>query len=282
VIFGRSALVLVITIAIAAAPFLSANLGLSRANGPAYAAVSAVPSLQNDNAADGSENETSDNGESDNGDSDLFGADNVESDNVPPGTNILDLNSNAALVGDNYNTSGGNDNGDITTSSTNENSVDNDNVAPAPPVAAAAPVTPCLGPAQQIVLVVPQGRVIFRNNANGQQLQATLTRIDPATQPAPPAGSARLGGLGGLVFSVTAAPCGGAAAPTVPGGASLSVQYTEAAAAGLNKASLRIVSLSPANVWTAVPNQRNVTPLANEVVAELGPTGTFSVQTVSP
>jgi hypothetical protein len=31
-----------------------------------------------------------------------------------------------------------------------------------------------------------------------------------------------------------------------------------------------------------VPNQRNVTPLANEVVAELGTTGTFSVHTVSP
>jgi hypothetical protein len=286
VIFGRTALVLFITIVIAAAPFFSASVGISRSNGPAYAAVSAAPSLQDDNATDGLDNDESENASS--GVDNDEASDNVESVNAA-GSNVLDLNSNAALASDNDNSSTGNDNGDFTTSS--DNDIGNDNVATPIPVAAAATatptVTPCLGPAQQIELTVPQGRVIFRNYANGQQLRVTLTRIDPAVQPvpAPPAGSARLGGPGGLVFSVTAGPCGGAAAPTVPVGASLSVQYTDAAAAGLNKASLRIVSLPPTNVWTAVPNQRNESQSQqprNEVVAELGATGTFSVQTVSP
>jgi hypothetical protein len=91
----------------------------------------------------------------------------------------------------------------------------------------------------------PRGGVAVKSYQDN--LNVTLTRLDPASQPPPPGEI-----LGNFVFRMTASPCGGAAYTVLPSEVNLAVSYTDEVAAGHDESRFALMYFDGTG-WTVAP-----------------------------
>jgi hypothetical protein len=157
-----------------------------------------------------------------------------------------------------------NNNANANTNNNNNNANLNDNVpsvnvvpvvlpapAPPPPPSGAVPVTgvdqvsQCLSNGGTLVYQGPEGGIAVRSYQDN--LNVTLTRVDPAAQAAPPAMI-----LSTYIFRMGASPCGGQPYTVLPIEVNLAVSYTEALAAGRDESRFALMYYD-GTTWSLAP-----------------------------
>jgi len=173
-------------------------------------------------------------------------------------------------------------------SNTNESGNENDNerhedvnVVPVPvPVPAPAP-TPA-GPSVSQVDEVSQclsngGMLVYHGPDAGiavtsyqDNLNVTLTRVNPTSQPAPPGVL-----IGNYVFRLSASPCGAAPYSVLPSEANLAVSYSDALAAGRDESRFALVRYD-GTTWSTAPKLYR-DPANNHISASVTGLGVYAL-----
>jgi hypothetical protein len=162
----------------------------------------------------------------------------------------------------------------------NENR-DDVNVVPVPvPVPAPAPPPP--GPSVSSVDEVSQclangGVLVYHGPDAGiavksfqDNLNVTLTRVSPTSQPVPPGPI-----VGNYVFRLSASPCGGAPYSVLPSEVNLAVSYSDALAFGRDEARFALMYYD-GTAWTTAP-KLNRDPASNHVSASVTGLGVYAL-----
>jgi len=162
-------------------------------------------------------------------------------------------NQSSGDNGESDNNSDGNDDND------NANH-ENVNVVPVPvpvPVSQPAPPPPpgpstsadqvsqCLSNGATLVYQGPEGGIAVKSFQDN--LDVSLTRVDPGAQPLPPGQI-----LSTFVFRMTASPCGGSPYTVLPSEVNLAVSYTDALAAGHDESRFALMYYN-GSAWTVAP-----------------------------
>jgi hypothetical protein len=163
----------------------------------------------------------------------------------------------------NINNNTNNNSNSNTNDNESENSNDNEhhedvNVVPVPVPVSAPPPAPA-GPSVSQVDEVSQclsngGRLVYQGPDAGiavtsyqDNLNVTLTRVSPTSQPAPPGVL-----IGNYVFRLSASPCGGAAYTVLPSEVNLAVSYSDGLAAGRDESRFALVRYD-GSIWSTAP-----------------------------
>ena len=145
--------------------------------------------------------------------------------------------------------------------------------APAPPpagpsVSAVDEVSQCLANGGMLVYQGPEGGIIAQSYQDN--LNVTLTRVDPASQPPPPGVI-----LSSYIFRMSAAPCGGAPYTVLPSEVNLAVSYSEELAAGRDETRLTLMYFD-GMTWT-VASKLYRDPDNNHVSASVTGLGVYAL-----
>ena len=152
-----------------------------------------------------------------------------------------------------------------TNSNTNDNESENNNdnehhedvnVVPVPvPAPAPTPVGPSVSQVDEVSQCLSNGgRLVYQGPDAGiavtsyqDNLNVTLTRVNPTAQPAPPGVL-----IGNYVFRLSASPCGGAPYSVLPSEVNLAVSYSDGLAAGRDESRFALVRYDGA-IWSTAP-----------------------------
>jgi hypothetical protein len=120
---------------------------------------------------------------------------------------------------------------------------------PAPAVSAPPPpvdeVSQCLANGGTLVYHGPEAGIAVKSFQDN--LNVTLTRINPTSQPAPPGVL-----VGSYTFRLSASPCGGAPYSVLPTEANLAITYSDALAAGRDESRFALMRYD-GTTWTVAP-----------------------------
>jgi hypothetical protein len=121
--------------------------------------------------------------------------------------------------------------------------------APPPPSGQASSavdeVSQCLPSGGVLVYQGPQAGIAVTSYQNN--LNVTLTRVDPAAQPAPPGAI-----VGSYVFRMSASPCGGAPYTVLPSEVNLALSYSDTLAAGRDESRFALMRYDGTS-WSTAP-----------------------------
>jgi len=120
--------------------------------------------------------------------------------------------------------------------------------ASAPPAQAAAPVdevSQCLANGGTLVYHGPDAGIAVKSFQDN--LNITLTRVNPTSQPMPPGVP-----VGNYFFRLSASPCGGAPYTVLPSEINLAVSYSDTLAVGRDEARFALMRYD-GTTWTAAP-----------------------------
>ena len=233
----------------------------------AYAAADMVNDggrvYQNGNNNNGNSNNNNGNSNNNNGNSNNNnGNSNNNNDDNDNAQCFLNLNSNEEVPCE--------DNG-------NANRNDNGFVPAPPPPAPSAPASSAshcfaAGESGEVTLMLTGGTVTIRVVPNAplpQGASIALDIVDPATVPAPPAGTTL---FDTMVWRMSGGPCGGAAVDQLPGAVNLGIPLSIPA----DKSRLQIVMLS-GNTWMDIPTVPDPNPSTPFISATVQQTGVYAV-----
>jgi hypothetical protein len=116
---------------------------------------------------------------------------------------------------------------------------------PGPSVSTVDEVSQCLANGGMLVYQGPDAGIAVRSFQDN--LNVTLTRVNPTSQPAPPGVL-----VGNYVFRMSASPCGGAPYSVLPIEVNLAVSYSDALAAGRDEARFALMRYD-GTTWTTAP-----------------------------
>jgi hypothetical protein len=189
---------------------------------------------------------------------------------------------------DEHDTDGDNDEDDTDEDNDEGDGDDNDNVddvtvVPVPvPVSAPAAAPPPAGPSVSTVDEVSQclangGMLVYQGPDAGiavksfqDNLNVTLTRVSPTSQPAPPGVL-----VGNYVLRLSASPCGGAPYSVLPSEANLAISYSDALAAGRDESRFALMFYD-GTTWIAAPKLYK-DPASNHVSASVTGLGVYAL-----
>jgi len=129
---------------------------------------------------------------------------------------------------------------------------------PAPPAGAASPPPPSgqsMSTVDEVSQCLPSGGVLVYQGPQAgiavtsyqDNLNVTLTRVDPAAQPAPPGAI-----VGSYVFRMSASPCGGAPYTVLPSEVNLAISYSDTLAAGRDETRFALMRYD-GTTWSTAP-----------------------------
>jgi hypothetical protein len=135
---------------------------------------------------------------------------------------------------------------------------------PGPSVSTVDEVSQCLANGGMLVYQGPDAGIAVRSFQDN--LNVTLTRVNPTSQPAPPGVL-----VGNYVFRMSASPCGGAPYSVLPIEVNLAVSYSDALAAGRDEARFALMRYD-GTTWTTAPKlyRDSANNHVSASVAELG------------
>jgi hypothetical protein len=187
---------------------------------------------------------------------------------------------------DNNNNNEDTNNNNEATNNNNNNSDDNDNreditvvpvtVPPPPPpppppgpsVSTVDEVSQCLANGGVLVYHGPDAGIAVKSFQDN--LNVTLTRVNPTSQPAPPGAI-----VGNYVFRLSASPCGGAPYSVLPLEVNLAVSYSDGLAAGRDESRFSLMRYD-GTTWTVAPKQLR-DPVNNHVSASVTGLGVYAL-----
>ena len=142
--------------------------------------------------------------------------------------------------------------------------------APAPPQASSPvdEVSQCLSNGGMLVYHGPDAGIAVTSYQDN--LNVTLTRVNPTSQPAPPGVL-----IGNYVFRLSASPCGGAPYTVLPSEVNLAISYSDALAAGRDESRFALMRYDGTS-WTAAPKLYR-DPANNHVSASVTGLGVYAL-----
>lgn len=163
---------------------------------------------------------------------------------------------------------------------------DNDNVdditvvpVPVPvPVSAPPPAGPSVSPVDEVSQCLANGGMLVYQGPDAgiavksfqDNLNVTLTRVNPTSQPAPPGAL-----VGNYVFRMSASPCGGAPYSVLPLEVNLAISYSDALAAGRDESRFALMRYD-GTTWTEAPKLYK-DPASNHVSASVTGLGVYAL-----
>jgi len=171
-----------------------------------------------------------------------------------------------------------------------EDDDDNDNVddvtvvpipVPVPasaPAAAPPPAGPSVSPVDEVSQCLANGGMLVYQGPDAgiavksfqDNLNVTLTRVNPTSQPAPPGAL-----VGNYVFRLSASPCGGAPYSVLPLEVNLAISYSDALAAGRDESRFALMRYD-GTTWTVAP-KLYMDPASNHVSASVTGLGVYAL-----
>lgn len=154
------------------------------------------------------------------------------------------------------------DNDDEDMDNDEDDADDNDNVdvtvvpVPVPvPVSAPPPAGPSVSPVDEVSQCLANGGMLVYQGPDAgiavksfqDNLNVTLTRVNPTSQPAPPGAL-----VGNYVFRMSASPCGGAPYSVLPLEVNLAISYSDALAAGRDESRFALMRYD-GTTWAVAP-----------------------------
>jgi hypothetical protein len=156
---------------------------------------------------------------------------------------------------------------------------DDVNVVPVPvPVSAPAPAAPPAPPLDEVSQCLANGGMLVYHGPDAgiavksfqDNLNVTLTRINPSSQPAPP-GSI----VGAWMFRLSASPCGGAPYSVLPSEVNLALSYSDGLAAGRDESRFALMRYD-GTTWSEAPKLFR-DPANNTVSASVTGLGVYAL-----
>ena len=189
-------------------------------------------------------------------------------------------NNNNSNNNNNTNTNSNSNTNDNESENSNDNKPHEDvNVVPVPvPVSAPTPIGPSVSQVDEVSQCLSNGGMLVYHGPDAgiavtsyqDNLNVTLTRVNPTSQPAPPGVL-----IGNYVFRLSASPCGGSPYTVLPSEVNLAISYSDALAAGRDESRFALMRYDGSS-WTAAPKLYR-DPANNHVSASVTGLGVYAL-----